>query len=266
VSTYLHGHQESVLRAHRVRTAANSAGYLLPHLARGLRLLDLGCGPGTITIDLARLVAPGEVVAVDASAAAIELARVEARTAGVELSLVVAEGDDLPFEDGSFDVVHAHQLLQHVSDPVAVLREMRRVTRPGGVVAVRDADYAAMTWHPASQGLDEWRALYHEVAVATGGEPDAGRHLRSWALGAGFAPEDLSCTASAWCYSSDAEREWWSQSWADRVTSSTFARHARENDLADDVALEAVAEAWRSWGTEPDGWFAVLSSEVIGRV
>ncbi len=266
VSTYLHGHQESVLRAHRVRTAENSAAYLVPHLVPGLRVLDLGCGPATITVDLARLVAPGEVVGVDASAPAIELARAEAAASGVELTLVVAAGDDLPFDDDSFDVVHAHQVLQHVGDPVAVLREMRRVTRPGGLVAVRDADYAAMTWHPASQGLDEWRALYHEVAVATGGEPDAGRHLRSWALAAGFAPDDLTCTSAAWCYATDAERDWWSQSWAERVTSSTFARHARDHGLADDVALEELAEAWRGWGTAPDGWFAVLHSEVLGRV
>ena len=58
---YSHGHHESVLRSHRWRTAENSAGYLLPHLAPGQRLLDVGCGPGTITLDLAPLVAPGEV-------------------------------------------------------------------------------------------------------------------------------------------------------------------------------------------------------------
>ena len=265
VSTYLHGHQESVLRTHRQRTAANSAGYLVPHLTSGMRVLDVGCGPATITVDLARLVAPGEVVAVDASPAAIELARQEAADAGVELTLAVAQGDALPFEDDSFDVVHAHQLLQHVPDPVAILAEMRRVTRPGGLVAVRDADYAAMTWYPASHGLDEWLALYHEVARSTGGEPDAGRHLRSWALAAGFAADDLECTAAAWCWATAEERTWWSQSWADRVTSSTFARHARENGLADDVALETIAEAWREWGTAPDGWFAVLNSEILGR-
>ena len=266
MSTYLHGHQSSVLRAHRVRTAANSAGYLTPHLRPGQRLLDVGCGPATITVDLARLVAPGEVTAVDGSPAAADLARDEARSAGVDLTVVVAQADALPFDDDSFDVVHAHQLLQHVTDPVAVLAEMRRVTRPGGLVAVRDADYAAMTWHPASHGLDEWRTLYHEVACSTGGEPDAGRHLRSWALAAGFGADDLTCTASAWCYSTAEEREWWSQSWSERVTSSSFARHAKQNGLADDVALESLAEAWREWGSAADGWFAVLNSEVIGRV
>ncbi len=266
MTTYLHGHEESVLRAHRVRTAENSAAYLLPHLLPGMRVLDLGSGPGTLTVDLARTVAPGETVAVDASPAAAELTRAAAADAGVDVTMLVAQADDLPFAADAFDVVHAHQLLQHVPDPVAVLREMRRVTRPGGLVAVRDADYAAMTWHPGSDGLDEWRALYREVARAAGGEPDAGRHLRSWALAAGFAPDALECTAGTWCFATDEEREWWSQSWADRVTTSTFARHARANALADDVALEEIAEAWRAWGTTPDGWFAVLNAEVLARV
>ena len=65
---YTHGHHESVLRSHTWRTAENSSAYLLPHLRAGQSLLDVGCGPGTITADLALLVAPGEVVGLDAGA------------------------------------------------------------------------------------------------------------------------------------------------------------------------------------------------------
>jgi len=120
---YVHGHHESVLRSHRWRTAENSAGYLLPHLAPGMRLLDVGCGPGTITVDLARLVEPGEAVGVDAVEEPLGEARASAATAGVtNVSFQVADGMALPFEDGTFDVVHAHQVLQHVPDPVGVLQ------------------------------------------------------------------------------------------------------------------------------------------------
>ena len=70
----------------------------------------------------------------------------------------------LDFPDHTFDVVHAHQVLQHVADPVTALREMRRVTKPGGVIAVRDSDYAAFTWFPELPALDEWLALYQKVA------------------------------------------------------------------------------------------------------
>ena len=150
--TYTHGHHESVLRSHRWRTAENSAAYLLPALAPGQRLLDVGCGPGTVTIDLASRVAPGEVVGLDLSAVVVDMAREAADAAGAA-NVTFQAGDvyALPYEDSSFDVVHAHQVLQHLTDPVAALREMQRVTRSGGLVAVRDADYAAMTWHPAAR-------------------------------------------------------------------------------------------------------------------
>ena len=263
---YVHGHAESVLRSHSWRTAANSAAYLVPELRAGLDLLDVGCGVGTITADLAGLVAPGRVVGVDTSAVALQAAAAVADAAGVAVAFEGAEATTLPFEDDSFDVVHAHQVLQHLADPVAALAEMRRVTRPGGVVAVRDADYAAMTWYPPSEGLSEWLELYHEVADANGVEADAGRRLHAWVRAAGFDPAGTTVSASAWCFATPEDRAWWSSTWAERVTGSQFARQALGHGLADDVALEALAEAWTAWGEEQDGWFAVLHGEVLARV
>ncbi|HEY3436978.1 MAG TPA: methyltransferase domain-containing protein [Actinotalea sp.] len=263
---YTHGHHESVLRSHRWRTAENSAAYLLPHLSAGQSLLDVGCGPATITVDLARRVAPGEVVGVDVSAAVLEIARETAAGAGVtNVRFQTGDALALPFADDTFDVVHAHQLLQHLTDPVGALRELRRVTRPGGVVAVRDADFSAMTWYPESDGLREWLDLYHEVTAANRAEADAGRRLLAWALDAGFEPGGLRPGAGVWCYATAQEREWWSGLWAERVTSSDLARQAVAYGLADDVGLEVLADAWRAWGEAPDAWFAVLHGELIAR-
>ena len=261
---YTHGHHESVLAVHRRRTAANSAAYLLAHLRSDMRLLDVGCGPGTITVDLATRVA--SVTGVDASEVALEAARRHAAENGVTCEFTQADAEALPFADASFDVVHAHQVLQHLMDPVAALREMKRVTRPGGLVAVRDGDYAAMTWYPPSDGLDEWNALYRAVARANGGEPDAGRRLLAWVHAAGFDPAQVTASAAAWCYATPAERAAWGGSWATRCTESGFAAHARAAGLADDAALDRLARAWLSWADEPDGWFAVLHGEVLARV
>jgi SAM-dependent methyltransferase len=168
-NVYTHGHHESVLRSHRWRTAANSAAYLLPHLVPGMSLLDVGCGPGTITVDLATRVAPGQVTAVEITNDALHLARTEASSYGQRnIDFAVADIHALDFPDGTFDVTHAHQVLQHVADPVRALREMRRVSRPGGIVAARDSDYAAFTWCPRIPALDEWLALYQHAARANG--------------------------------------------------------------------------------------------------
>ena len=134
--TYTHGHHASVLRSHTWRTAENSAAYLLDHLVPGQRLLDLGCGPGTITLDLAGRVAPGEVVGIDRSAEVVAEAEAAARARGAaNVSFAVGDGYALDHPDGSFDVVHAHQVLQHLSDPVAALREAHRVL--AGVVGAQ---------------------------------------------------------------------------------------------------------------------------------
>jgi SAM-dependent methyltransferase len=172
--TYTHGHHDSVLRSHRWRTAENSAAYLLPHLRPGMSLLDVGCGPGTQSVDLARRIAPGRVLAVDRVDDALDEARRHAADAGVDsIEFRVADGYALGLPDRSFDVVHAHQVLHHVSDPVSMLREFRRARRDDGVVAVREADYTGIIWHPSEPGLDRWRQLLSTVARDNDGEPDA---------------------------------------------------------------------------------------------
>jgi ubiquinone/menaquinone biosynthesis C-methylase UbiE len=259
---YTHGHHESVLRSHRWRTAANSAAYLLPHLRPGLSLLDVGCGPGTITCDLAGRLAPGTVVGLDAAEAVVAEARAGAeRTGPASVSFETGDLFDLRFDDGTFDVVHAHQVLQHVGDPVAALREMRRVCRPGGRVAARDSDYPGFRFFPEEAELERALAAYGRLTRANGAHWDAGRRLLHWANQAGFASVEAS--ASAWCFATPEDRSWWGGLWAERFTRSDLARQLVEHGFADHHDLDSFAAAWRRWASSPDGWFGVLHGEVI---
>jgi ubiquinone/menaquinone biosynthesis C-methylase UbiE len=261
---YLHGHHDSVLRSHRWRTAENSAGYLLPRLRAGQSLLDVGCGPGTITADLARAVAPGRVTALERTEDALALARAEIARQGIDnVEFMVGDVHDLlDIPDDRYDVVHAHQVLQHVADPLRALTEMRRVAKPGGLVAVRDGDYGGFVWAPAVAELDEWLALYHRLARAAGGEPDAGRWLLALAHSAGFT--DVIASSSTWCFATAEDRAWWGGLWAERVTasSSAFAEQARAAGVRD-AELERLADGWRRWAAADDGWFSVLHGEIL---
>jgi SAM-dependent methyltransferase len=263
-TVYTHGHHESVLRSHQRRTAANSAGYLLGHLRPGLSLLDVGCGPGTITADLAELVAPGRVTAIDAAPSVLEQAATLAADRGLaNVGFEVADAYATGYPDGAFDVVHVHQVLQHLTDPVAALREMRRICAPGGVVAARDGDYGGFTWYPAVPELDEWLALYYRVARGNGGEPDGGRRLLSWARDAGFG--EITSSASSWCYATPDDRAWWGGTWAERITRSAMADQALAAGYATREDLERIAGGWRRWAAAEDGWFALLHGEIICR-
>ncbi len=275
---YTHGHHESVLRSHRWRTADNSAGYLLPHLRAGQALLDVGCGPGTITADLAERVAPGPVVGLDASsqvllearAAAAERARGRAHgkgrvgtRVGIRVGTVAGDVLRLPFPGGAFDVVHAHQVLQHLGDPVGALVEMRRACRPGGLVAARDSDYPQMAWHPAVDAVARAFEAYGRVTASNGAHWDAGRRLLSWAQAAGFT--EVRPSASVWCFATPAERHWWGGLWAERVTRSALAEQMLATGVYGPDELEEFAAGFRRWAGAPDGWFTVVHGEVLAR-
>ncbi|MDR8410184.1 class I SAM-dependent methyltransferase [Nonomuraea sp. 3-1Str] len=261
-AVYTHGHHESVLRSHRWRTAENSAAYLLPWLKPHMTVLDVGSGPGTITADLASRV--GHVTASEVTPEALEITKAELAARGVaNAGFAVTDVHALDFPDDTFCVVHAHQVLQHVGDPVRALREMRRVAKPTGFVAARDSDYAAFTWYPRVPALDDWMALYQRVARGNGGEPDAGRRLLSWARAAGF--EDVTATSSTWCFATPEDRAWWGGMWAERVLSSALADQALATGAATRDDLRRMSDGWREWAAAEDGWLSVLHGEILCR-
>jgi SAM-dependent methyltransferase len=260
---YTHGHHESVLRSHRWRTAENSAGYLLGSLHPGQDLLDVGCGPGTITLDLAQRVAPGTVVGIDADPGVLDLARRALTEGAPNVRFTLGDAYALDFADATFDVVHAHQVLQHLSRPVEALAEMRRVLRPDGILAVRDGDYGGFVWWPADPLLTRWLDLYHRVTARNDAEADAGRHLPAWVRAAGF--DEATVTTSTWTFADPESRRWWTELWAERTTSSAFAGQAVAYGLSDDDELAAIAGAWRQLGDTSEGFFATLHVEVLAR-
>lgn len=222
-----------------------------------MSLLDIGAGAGTITADFAGRVRA--VTATDLDPGIV--ARLRA-SLGNEVDCLVADAHRLPFADNSFDIVHAHQVLQHLSAPVMALREMRRVAKPGGLIAVRDSDYAAFYWYPESAELTRWRDLYRELARRAGGEPDAGRYFLAWARAAGL--DDVEVGAETWCFATPEDRAWWCATWADRVQYSAFAEQARAIRYSDET-LAWIADGWRSWAIHEDGYFVVPHGYLLAR-
>jgi SAM-dependent methyltransferase len=257
---YTHGHSEAVLRSHLWRTAENSAAHLLSHLRPGQRLLDLGCGPGNLTAELAGRVAPGEVIGLDASGEVIRAAA-DAFGGPGGPHFGVADAYALPFDDTVFDVVHAHQVLQHLADPHGALREMRRVLSDGGTLAVRDSDYSAFMWSPEEPLLHRWNELHHLASERNGVDADAGRHLLGWVRAAGF--EEATYSSSTWTFATPEETSWWGTLWAERVEGSSFTQQSLESGLTDRDEIASIAEAFRSWSLSPDAVFVCVHGEVV---
>ncbi len=185
---YTMGFSEEFLQSLRRYTAQASAAYLLPYLRPGLRALDFGCGPGTISVGLAKAVAPGELHGVDMEESQIELARTVVE-AGLQDNAFfhVADVTDLPFEDDFFDVAHCHNVLLHVPDTSAVLTEVKRVLKPGGIIGCREMICASSFTHPDFGVIRKAWDMMEDLLVADDGHPQMGKELKGHILDAGFA-------------------------------------------------------------------------------
>ena len=216
---YLPGYKASQVIHHEWRTAENSAAYIIPELLSlreqnpQLSLLDVGAGSGTISVGLAKYIPEGKVTATDLSDVILKRARGFAEAAGVtNIEFRPANAYNLPFPNDTFDVAHCHQMLCHLDAPAEALREMLRVTKPGGLVAARESDLAAQCIWPESPGLARFHAVMEATMKAAGGCWTGGRQLVSWALGAGVRRDQITAGFGTWCFSAPEDRKMWGKS------------------------------------------------------
>ena len=260
--TYQHGHHASVVADHAKRTAEVCAAFFLPLLAPGMRVLDVGCGPGTITAGLARRVAPGETIGIDMSPGVIETAKALLDRESIDgLSFEVGNVYRPHFAAGSFDAIFAHQVLQHLRRPSEALLRMRALLASGGVIGVREVDWGGTTFYPDNPGMRRFLELYYELARRNGGEPNAGRHLRRWFREAGFAETRVSTSTT--CYADAAATREWGETYAERTLHSNIGDRALEYGLATPRDLANIAAGWRAWGKDPDAFFCLSHTEVV---
>ena len=261
-AVYTTDHSSSVLETHSWRTASNSAAYLLPHVNATSEILDIGCGPGSITIDFARHAPKGHVTGIEYVPDPLNQARELASSEGVtNVEFAVGDIHALEYPDDTFDIVHVHQVLQHIANPVQALREMRRVVKPGGIVAAKES--AALTWYPENKGIEKWLDVTERMGKAKGGNPHPGRMIHVWAGEAGFEQQKIKKSASTWCFSNPEERRYWGGSMGDRAKSSGFARMAVGDGFATEEELECIAEGWSEFVEAEDGWFGLLHGEIL---
>lgn len=262
--TYTHGHAPATLRQHAQRTADEAAAFLLPHLRPGMRLLDVGCGPGSITRGLAERLAPGPVVGIDLSRDALDGARRDAAARGLtNLRYEEASVYQMPFAAGAFDVVYAHQVLQHLRERPSAVREMLRVVRPGGLVAVRDVDWGTAVYWPRDRWIDRFIEVHHQAWYKNGGEPQMGRQLRALFNAAGV--DDLEISATVWCYATPDETSAWGEAYADRLLTSPMGERPIEYGFATRAEIESMAAAFRTWGAHPDATWMFIHIGALAR-
>lgn len=259
---YTIGFSESILQHLRRHTAHTHAAHLLPYLKPGLRVLDLGCGPGTLSIGLAEAIAPGELHGVDMEPSQVDLARSIAKAGGHDnATFQVGDVTGLPFDDDSFDVVHGNAILVHVPDTQAVLAEAKRVLKPGGLISAREWILENSFLAPDFEVIGDAWATLAELITADDGHPNIGRDLKRHLLEAGFS--DVRPTASFTSYTTEEDIGYFSRVIESWFFSADVRASATAYGVATQQQLDNLEQALKRWMSHPGAFGAVAYGEVI---
>lgn len=241
---YTPGYTENAVQFMARRTAETHAGFFTPNLRPGMDVLDCGCGPGAITVGLAKRVAPGQVIGVDYAESQIHIAEdsVAADRPG-NLQFQTASATSLPFPSESFDAVFSHALLEHLNDPMGAVREFFRVLRPGGIVGVRSPDWGGFILAPPDPHADDALITYRRIQESSGGDTLVGRKLGNYLSGAGFVKVRMG--ADYECY---PDRE---------VIAEYLGKRLESTNIG-------AAQALRAWAQQPGGMFAQAWVNAVG--
>lgn len=243
------------------RTAQSHAGFFLPYLKGGMTLLDCGCGPGTITLGFAELVAPGVAVGTDIEPSQMALATENATARKVaNARFEVADIYALPFEDASFDAVFMSAVLGNLREPTRGLREAYRVLKPGGVIAVKEFDHGGDIVYPLEPAMAKYDELYRRLRSEYGHSGEVGRTIGALLLETSFS--DLEMSASFETLSDPKVLQSAAQvfigllgeGWADAFTSRGWAN---------DDEIQAMRDAWLRFARFPGALFVAAWVEAV---
>jgi ubiquinone/menaquinone biosynthesis C-methylase UbiE len=245
-----------------LRTAAEAASFFLPHLHPGMSVLDCGCGPGSITADLATAVAPGEVIGIDIEPGQLDAAQALAADRRVDnVRFERASIYDLPFRDASFDAVFCHTVVEHLAQPQTAFVEVRRIMRPGGIFGVRDPDYGTWRMEPRSSGVRAFIVLIQRVQELNGGSPSYAPRQRELLLQAGFARTEGG--ASAMYLGRRDEMEFAQPMMEEQFREPAFIDAAAQCGYTR-AALQQLLDEVIAWSCRPDAFWAVMMCHALG--
>lgn len=242
------------------RTAKSHADFFTPHLLAGMRVLDCGCGPGTITCDLAELVPPGYVVGIDQDPAQIDAARAHAAARGIgNVHFQTGNAYELCFPDGYFDAVFSHDLLDHLSEPLKAVQEFRRVTRSGGLIGLRAPDFRGHIIAPDDSPMHRFLELWEQFVIRNGGSSHVGSRLRGLLHQVGCVR--VVATASYECHGTEASLAQLGGMGEGMLGSQElFVR----GGVLDAARAEELRQALQAWSQRPDAFLARPWCEAVG--
>jgi ubiquinone/menaquinone biosynthesis C-methylase UbiE len=260
---YTHGYGSGMQQEMNSRYAGRDAAFFLPYLRPGMKLLDCGCGPGAITLGLAEVVAPGEVVGVDIEQSQVDLARARTAESGIaNARFEVGSIYSLPFPDETFDAVFAHAVLEHLQEPIKALRGALRVLKPGGFLGVRSPDWGGSLIYPPDPMLEQFFDVYYKLMAHNGGSPNIGRRLRALLLEAGFVRVEGSASF-AHLGNPEILRRMGSL-FADRASDPAVIEQLVTQGWTDRETLQKMESALRSWGDMPGAFGGRPWCEAVG--
>ncbi|CAB11235.1 UbiE family methyltransferase [Schizosaccharomyces pombe] len=264
---YANGVDSYIAETHAWRTPETCSTYMLKYVKKTDRILDVGCGPGTITVGFPKYVPEGEVIGVEPSQELLDKAEEALRKEETlkkekinNCSFRLGSIYKLPFPDNTFDIVNTHQVLVHLQDPVAALVELKRVTKPGGYVCCKEADLLSACVYPKEYEHD--LLLQSQARINLHGtNPTAGRSLRGWAIDAKYVAENIHSSASTWCFADEETRKWVSRLFIQRVLHSN--ERLDDDDAKDQSLRKRVAEAWQRWKEDSRGCFFMTDGQIV---
>ena len=263
-STYTQGHTDEVTSSHKQRTITTSAQFLLPHLKPHFSLLDVGCGPGTITVGFTEHLPSGSVTGIDISDTLIsQISSTFPPSKYPKLKFEVGNVlDGLKYDDETFDVVYTHQTILHIPDPVKAMKEARRVLKPGGMLAMRESDHP--DWYPDCPGMKKSMDALHKMVISTGAPGfGGGRKIHAWARQAGFERSKMHLTGSASMRNGEQERRADVERQIAKLRGKGVGDKFKELGILNEEEIEEIVKDLERWRDDVDGWSVVWECEVV---